>query len=55
MLTPNGPDLLPGMTITAFMSVQMTGDFRYMDMTVASINTILEGTVRVIWAYPAER
>ena len=55
MLTPIGPDLLPGMTITAFMSVQIIGDFRYMNMKVATVNTVLGGMVRVIWAYPAER
>ena len=39
MLTPIGPDLLPGMTITAFMSVQIIEDFRYMNMKVATVNT----------------
>ena len=55
MLTPIGPDLLPGMTITAFMSVQIIEDFRYMNMKVATVNTVLGGMVRVIWAHPAER
>ena len=55
MFLPTDPDVQPGTIITPAMSVELVKDFRYMGMTVVSVNTILGGMVRVVTVLPAER
>ena len=55
MFLPSHPDVQPGTTITPAMSVELVKDFRYMGMTVVSVNTTFGGLVRVVSVLPAER
>ena len=55
MFLPSHPEVQPGTTITPAMSVELAKDFRYMGMTVVSVNITFGGLVRVVSVLPAER